>query len=279
MRRSRSSPTRAPWLLSLLALVVCVPTAVQAIPATMSFNIDVMLADPDLPGGGGGGDGSPPGQPVQPVLNVLASDIKTTTARTLFGLTSVAAVINTGGSGLSTQGVAEVEGLYDPLRPPGTSPPGTLFDAGVFGHASLRLRFASDGSPLAVDLSGVLHRSGATWGGLASAFVELACNDDFPICMGHNFFLLPDGLPAGDYPFEFHTILPSLPPGAPTFSFGIGAEINLFGASGVNLNQETTTESRIVWNLQVRAVSLPPSLLLFGLGIVGLAVANWRRSS
>jgi len=233
---------------------------VQAIPFTSSSDVDAEFTDPGLPGGFDGvGKNGPPNQPL---VDLSLSEIRTTD-KTLFDVSSVTAFVNTDG-GLSNQGVAQVDTLLSPLGP----------SSQVSGHANFQLDFTSGDSPLAVDLSGVLHQSGATWGGLESAHVEFGCSDFSDTCV-KGFGFLPEGFRVGDFPFEFHTILP---PVVRAYTFRIGAENNLFG-SGVNVTRETTSESRIVWNLQARPVPVPPTLLLFGPGIIGLAVAIWRREA
>jgi hypothetical protein len=236
---------------------------VQAIPFTSLSSVDMFLIDQYPQGSSVGGVTF--GPPDQPLIDLSRSEIQTTT-KTLFGVSSLIAFVNTEG-GLSTQGVAQVDTL--------TSPVGLAPDSLVSGHANLQIEFTSGESPLALDLSGVLHRSGATWGGLESAHVGFGCTV-LPSCPKNspqNSLGLPfDGFPVGDFPFELHTILS---PGV-RYTFQIGAENNLFSSSRQNVTQDTTSESRIVWNLQVRAVPMPPTLLLFGLGIIGLASATRR---
>ncbi len=206
---------------------------VQAITFTSSSSVDMFLVDQYPQGGSVGGVKF--GPPDQSLIDLSLSEMQTTN-KTLFGVSSVTAFVNTDGSLLSSQGVAQVDTLLSPV---GLSPASL-----VTGHARLELRFTGGDSPLALDLSGVLHRSGASWGSLASGHVFLFCDVFSPACPSEfgGYF---DGVPLGDFPFELHTILPS---GVGAYSFQIGAENNLFSN---NPTQETTSESRIVWNLQL----------------------------
>lgn len=267
MHRSSLSRHSVPWLLALVALIICVPALAEAISFTSSFQVDLTLSDPDLPGGGVFKGQSGPSD--QPVLNVAVSDVETTTsARTLSAQSSVSATVSLNGGGISSGGAAQVDGRVDPVGPNTGS-----LTFGAFGHASFQLNFMSDANPMMVDISAMLHRSGALWAGLDSSLIDLSCNPFVAagICAAGG--ERTDGFPAGDFPFEFHG---TMPPDT-EFRFAILAEVNLFSFSGLNFNRQTTSESQITWNLQARPIPAPPTYLLFGLGIIGLAIANWRR--
>jgi len=259
----RDQPVRFAYRLSvlfLIALGLLRVTDVQAIPFTSTSSVDMFLTD-QVPQGESVG-GVEFGPPDQPIID-LSLPVLLITNKTLFGVSSLTTFVNTDG-GLSTQGVAQVDTLLSPV---GLSPPSF-----VAGHANLQLEFTSGDSPLELDLSGVLHRSGPNVP-LAAGRVLFECqNFSDPVCTELSFVAFIDGSSVGDFPFEFHTILPS---GGHTFAFQVLAENFL---PSTNDTQETTSESRTVWTLQVRPVSGPPKFLLFGLGSIALAVANWRRS-
>jgi hypothetical protein len=246
------------WSLDLLWVA-----DVQAIPFTSRSAVDVFLTDQFGNPGGAGAGGVKVGPPDAPLIDLSFSEVLITN-KTLFGVSSLTAFVNTDG-GLFTQGVAQVDTLLSPV---GLAP---LSEAS--GHASLQVEFTSGDSPLELELFGVFHRSGPK-APLTAGRADFFCDGFFdPVCMGFGgFAAFYDGSQVGDFPFEFHTILP---PGGHKFGFFILAENNLFSN---NDTQETTSESRMVWTLQVRPVPMPPTLLLFGLGIIGLAVANGRRS-
>src|SRR6266851_2205568 len=118
---------------------------VQAIPFTSSSNVDAEFTDPGLPGER---DTVFKLGPLNQLLTDLSLSEIRTTDKTLFDVSSVTAFVNTDG-GLSSQGVAQVDTLLSPLGP----------SSQVSGHANFQLDFTSGDSPLAVNMSGVLHPS------------------------------------------------------------------------------------------------------------------------
>jgi len=155
------------WSLDLLWVA-----DVQAIPFTSTSSVDVFLVD-QVGGGPGESVGDVKfGPPDEPLIDLSLSEVLTTN-KTFFGVSSLTAFVNTDG-GLFTQGVAQVDTLLSPV---GLSPPSF-----VAGHANLQLEFTSGDSPLELDLSGVLHRSGPNVP-LAAGRVLFECqNFSDPVC-------------------------------------------------------------------------------------------------
>ncbi len=109
---------------------------VQAITFTSSSSVDMFLVDQYPQGGSVGGVKF--GPPDQSLIDLSLSEMQTTN-KTLFGVSSVTAFVNTDGSLLSSQGVAQVDTLLSPV---GLSPASL-----VTGHARLELRFTGGDSP------------------------------------------------------------------------------------------------------------------------------------
>jgi hypothetical protein len=253
MNRLIPTPAVAKWLIALLlspALTMCWATFAQALPATWGAGVDVGFSDPNLPGPS---NAAPPNQPL---IDVSVSQ----TIDTLFQLSSVTAFVSTG-AGISTQGVAQVDTVVSP------SP--TLPQSQEISHAGFGLRFTAGDIPLVLDLSGVMHRSGGTWddldGILIDVFCEQGCPPSPPAPSPDLFFTGLGGRSVGDVPFEFHTVLS---PGR-AYSFSVLAE---------NAPFNSTSETKVVWDLQVRPIPLPPTLHLINIGLIGLVgAATWRK--
>ena len=264
MHPSPSSAAYPAWFAFLTALVLCtalleceVSTA-QALPFTLFSSVSIAVDDPGLPFGEAVGSNEAEQTPVDLSLSFLGMGDKT-----LFVRSSVTAFVSTDGLSLSSEGVVQVDALITPLDPPSS--------ARALGNALFLLQFPVSDIPLAVDLSGVAHWSGATFSSEAFEVVIGCGKSSFP---PYCFFLTGDGTTLGDFPFEAHLIIG---PGNSPVDLLIVARENLYSAITSNSNRQPTGESRVVWDLKVTPIPAPSTLLLFGAGLSGLAGACWRR--
>jgi hypothetical protein len=222
--------------------------SVQALPFTTSARVDVGLVAGDI----GFVETAPPNSP----LVDLSLPFSVTTTYIRFALSSLTAFVNSD-EGISAQGVAQVDTLVAPLS--------EFRDPAPNGHANFELTFSSGPVPVAIELSGVMHRSGAMVGLLAGGVEFCPTSSPSPAPCFTNFY---DGTQIGDFPFEFHA---TLPPGE--FRLSTFAE-NAF--IPFNLDH-STSESRLVWDLEVTPVPAPSTGFLLWAGIIGLAVLRGGR--
>jgi hypothetical protein len=220
----------------------------EAINATWAGSVDT-LDNNCVPFLCGTGQGSGPDTPIIAEVLTLFHQGEST----YVVVSSLLAFTDVGSTTISSRGVAQV----DALRTPASS-----VCCFVGGEAFYSLRFDSLDVPLAVDLSGTMHRSGPDFNFLTIPGVEFSNSQGL---FGVHLPPFPAPSP-GDYPFEFHTVLP---PNSGSNGLFVAAPEFLFA-----LPVEQTGEMRIVWNLQVTPVPWAATLLLILVGGTGLLLCS-----
>lgn len=247
-----------------VSLCVCICTALllvgvtepaEALNATWSGLVDTILFDcpgiqfPDV------SCGVTQGIPGTPVIDESLTLFKQTT-NTYSVVSSLTAFTDISSTTISSQGVAQVDVLRTPTS-------GTFFTG---GEVVYRLTFDAPGFPLLVDLSGSMHRSGPDWGFLVGpGGVELT---SFGPPLNFDVQVPQLSFPsAGDYTFHVHTVIPA---NESLSMIVLAADIV------APPTDQTTGQTRVVWNLQVTPVPWAGSLALLAVGLPGIAFA--RRS-
>ncbi|HKB41817.1 MAG TPA: hypothetical protein VKD72_35655, partial [Gemmataceae bacterium] len=178
-------PRLMTFLLTTAILLLGSATYVPAIPATTSAVVTVGFFAAD----GGGREQAPPNQPV---VDLSLPATLTSGGVTRFVLSTVTAFVNFADAdgGISAQGVNQTDTL---VSAPNFAPVPA-------GSANFSLESAGSSQPLAIDFSGLIHRSGArtaSFAGTAAFFAESISFDKEVT-----------GDQIGDFPFEFHAVLP-----------------------------------------------------------------------
>jgi|SRR5215813_1386386 len=155
------------------ALLISSTEPAEALTATWGALIDTILFN-DCPGPGSCGE-THSGIPGTPVIDESLTLFKQT-ANTYFVVSSLTAFTDVGSTTISSQGVAQVDVLRTPTSGFGSTG----------GEVFYGLGFDAPGLPLALDLSGGMHRIGPDWGfligpgGVEISFGDFSCTSLHP---------------------------------------------------------------------------------------------------
>ena len=230
----------------------------EAINATWSGLVDTILFDcpglppPDI------NCGSTQVIPGTPVIDKVLTLSKQTDI-TYFVVSSLTAFTDVGSTTISSQGVAQVDVLRTPTS-------GNFFDG---GEVVYQLTFDAPEFPLVLDLSGSMHRSGPDWGFLVGpGGVDLDRFGPPEESVQVPTLSFPT---AGDYTFHVHTMIPA--------NSGTVRMSVLAADLVAPPTDQTTGETRVVWNLQVTPIPWSATLLLILVGGSGLLLCSFPFSS